>query len=246
MEINAHDYVHPLQAGERNGLRFTIRSVIGSAFSIGDGYFLTCAHVIDNGSSYKNVSVGKQNSELGMWEAIEIESIELNHDIDLALLYAPKFESAHTRVWRVPENLPMLTKIHCTGFPFALNYPGDGSIQIRAFEGTISSKTNWSDFKANPEIYELSHVAPRGLSGAPLCVENQIVGVIFGNRSIEITVFSEKEIEIESGSTNTYEKIEALRIGLALQAIPVLCTHYKLLDGTIAMHLEKNSLLHNK
>jgi len=243
VEINTHDYVFPIIAGESGGTATIVKNVLGTAFSIGGGYFLTCDHVLKNGDGFGEVRLGRSNLVATKWESIVILGNSRHEDLDVAILYVPHAKDIQCMEWEAPEKLPMLSTVHATGFPYALNLPDEGSIQIRSFCGTITSVTIWPKFKSKPGIYELSFLAPRGLSGAPLCRGNKIVGVVYGNRSIEMTVFSETEVNKDGDETTVFEKIESFRIGLALQTEPIMNIESDLLKCTVGEHLKKHALL---
>lgn len=243
MELNAYRLVFPVLGGKLKPESFEIRAIVGTAFSIGKGYFLTCSHVVDSALGFDSFALGESNISLKAWNAVPVIGYEQHKGIDVAIIHCPMLTDINTRKWVTPGSLPMSLAINATGFPHGLNKPGEGSIQIRSFDGTISSKTNWDSFSENPDIYELSFPAPRGLSGSPLCTKNKVAGVIFGNRNIEMTVFTETETNKEGDHTTVYEKVEAYRAGVAIQSISIFSKKSDILGCGIGNHLEKQGLV---
>ena len=105
---------------------------------------------------------------------------------------------------------------------------------------------------ARPLVYELSFVNPRGLSGAPLLLSEagKVLGVVIGNVSMGMEVLKSKEqvqVTDDSGQRlhdETYIRVEALELGVALQTAALLDLRPQLLGGKrVRDHLVENGLL---
>lgn len=124
------------------------------------------------------------------------------------------------------------------------------TITIRSFRGTIVTPRTWHGLPAKPRVYELSFPCPRGLSGSPLwrigAAPPSVVGVVFGNSITDMIVNQSVEKSKDGDETAFYERVEALHLGLAIQALSILDVQSSLLGMRLGDFLQKNNLLVGK
>jgi len=188
--------------------------VFGTCFSVGPEVFLTAGHVITNATEAGRVAVGCAQS--GGWKFSEVDQSEVFEDMDLAVFRADGVSACILTpvAYTPPLGVPVFT----VGYPFAYD-PDLNVIDPRVFYGNLVASTfDAKRFPSLPRLYEVSFMCPRGLSGAPLFQKENlnVLGVVLGNRSIEMTVLSSREREESGNETTIYEKVEALNIGIAL------------------------------
>lgn len=131
------------------------------------------------------------------------------------------------------------------GFPYALEKEL-GQIGVRTFKGHVVAAGPTRSLPARPDAYELNFQCPRGLSGAPLLAGSGspvIAGVVVGNESSKMLVFSESEVVKESGTTTIVERYESLHLGLAVQSAAILRLEFKNLGRGLGDHLAAHGLL---
>ena len=100
-------------------------------------------------------------------------------------------------------------------------------------------------FSSDIQVYELSFPCPRGLSGAPITTNThdpQIAGVVVGNHSTKMLIFTDSE-RLQEGTETIVERYEALQLGIAIPNVQLFDIKSQLLKGTIGNHLNKCSLL---
>jgi len=119
-------------------------------------------------------------------------------------------------------------------------------ISPRGFKGHIAALRQSLKWAQRPVCYELSFQAPRGLSGAPVWGgkpgHGVIIGMILGNSSTEMVVFSEREV-LSEGKEHTFEKVEALHLGFALSASAAVQLHSAHIGMTLGEHFRRCGLL---
>ena len=157
-------------------------------------------------------------------------------EVDLAALRLPA-PLENPPAWDV-SILPMLSPVASIGFPYGYDHENT-SVTSRGFAGHSAGTNQYARLKGKPEVYEVTFAAPRGLSGAPLLRGDGIIcGVILGNFSTEMTVFSDRERVEERGEVTITERFEALNLGIAVCARTVLSlqlpTAERLLDFVLA------------
>lgn len=218
--------------------------VCGTSFSLGDDVFLTAAHSLRQAVTDEHPCVGYPGARV--WEAVGFGYFELHEDYDLGLFKAP-VPNAQALPWR-KTGLPKLATVQTVGFPHALQRETTGiEILTRAFRGEVVSARRWNGFSARPEVYELSFMCPRSLSGAPLITTEmppKVVGVINGNVITRMTVYTETESELETGRETIRETTESLHLGLAVCSDQILGIRSKLFeDKSMEEWLAKKGLL---
>jgi Trypsin-like peptidase domain len=211
--------------------RFAPTEIHGTAIPIAPGLFLTAAHVALAAGATDTAAIGQADDRgFAFYPVVDVEMFEA---VDLAVLKA-NVPPVRPVVWSVQE-AELTREVMAIGYPYALN-TANNAIEVRALTGTIVSGTNGYELRARPRVYELSFPCPRGLSGAALTLRRDAycaLGVILGNRSTDMVVYSENEIG-HDGTSYYSEKVESLRLGYALQAEALLAVDSRLLGGPLA------------
>jgi hypothetical protein len=173
---------------------------------------------------------------------------EIDEAADLGLLHCPNTDASRLAFrWRPSqvEDLGLLHDVWSAGYPFALNTE-TGYFYVRAFRGHIVGEGAFQDLRGNPGIYELSFHCPRGLSGAPLVSgrddQQQLVGVVIGNKSTSMTVFRRTETEKEGATVRELIQDEVMHIGVAIKARSVFAVRFGSLGCTIGEWLSRHGL----
>src|SRR5688572_26445641 len=95
--MNAYEYVFPIVAGDfaenSKDNVMQIHQVLGTCFSIGDGFFVTAAHVISSAVAYKWIGIGFPIEK--RWQGSILLKSELHEDLDIAVIQAkiPQYKS---------------------------------------------------------------------------------------------------------------------------------------------------------
>src|SRR5882724_2705064 len=234
--IEGHDYTFPVIGYERRTMNanrvVTPKNVYGTAFSIAGDCFVTAGHSIKNALSENDVlAVGFIDGESYLLaEALDHEVVE---DLDTGIIKTiAHVARAKQHQWQL-EPLASLIDVGASGYPYALDTERN-SIASRSFKGYVVSRTR-TPFLANPWGYELSFACPRGLSGSPLTTLDYfplIAGIVVGNRSTEMNIFSDREI-ISADKELIVERYEALQLGIAIQGAELMSLHSRILEGDL-------------
>ena len=218
-----------------------LNQVIGTCFSIGGDYFLTAAHVLKSALQYKWSGISFAYKD--MWHGSPFFNTQILEDFDIGIFIA---ETPNTKFLRWNDkSFPMLQAVQSIGYPYAFDSE-NRQITVRSFAGHIVSEQKFHRLKGNARIYELSFQAPRGLSGAPLLTLEKgksVSGIIIGNSTTEMLIYSDKEIISDGIGENTVERYEALHFGIAIQSPQILDIYFTVLGGTLRTHLEKHGLI---
>lgn len=243
--LQSSKYVFPIIGGtqlinDKFPSGMLIKQVYGTAFHIGEGFFLTSGHVIPDENEKTIVGLGFLDDR--QWMGKIITNSEIIPEYDLGILEAQLPEPA-TLIWDTNQ-CPMLQDVLTVGFPYALDLE-HLHINVSSFKGYIVSALTSYDIIARPGVYELSFNCPRGLSGAPLIVPGKkpsVTGVITGNRSIDMLILMNTE-RVSEGSEIITERYESLQLGIALQSRAILDVSSELLGTTLGLHLLKADLI---
>ncbi|MCI5137032.1 MAG: serine protease [Candidatus Electrothrix sp. AR1] len=243
--IDMYKYSFPVIGGDiRHDTQepsMVLNQIYGTAFSIGSGFFLTAAHVINSVREHKWHGLGY--SENKIWLSCVSTDFETIVDYDIGILKVQSIDCLEMD-WD-NNTLPMSQRVLTAGYPYSFDNH-NMAINIRAFSGYIVSDPQFYSLPAKPSVYELQFPCPRGLSGAPLFTPGsspKIVGMIIGNHSTEMLVYSQREIEEDSNNKSIVERYEALQLGIALQTNSVLDCHFELLGSTLGSHLKRSKLI---
>lgn len=226
--------------------------VCGSAFALGGDYMLTAQHVLAEASAGGDeVVVGLQTD--GFLKAARVVESEQLH-AEIALLRV-EFVVEGSDKWfnrlRWREGpLHTFEAVRVLGYAYGIHRVDNReSLVVRGFEGRVVSglrefkPVGWPGLPF--PVYELSFLAPRGLSGAPLLSSGTefVHGVVIGNSQSRMLVFRSEERVREGDAAATVEQHEAMTLGIAVQASTVLAQTSRLLGKSIREHLADHALL---
>src|SRR5918994_343705 len=228
-------------------------ALVGSAFALGDNYMITAGHVaarLTDENRTLVVGLYRPDTEFDVAPVIEVEHL----GCDLAILQidlnpSHSADRFHRFGWSTAPLVPF-TQVRSVGYAYGVHHVEDRRFTIvRGFQGHIVSRL--TQFKpagmSEPpfEAYELSFVAPRGLSGSPLTnVAGRVVihGVVIGNSESRMLIFRDEEL-VQSDRTQIVERYEALTLGIAVPASEVYGQSSHLLGATVYDHLRQHGLL---
>jgi len=246
MNIFSHNYIFGVATCSKkpNG-SLKLDQLLGTAFSIGNQFFVTANHVAESSksSSLKGLIYYDQSDRASLFPIKDIEEFP---DYDFAILEVPDIPHSHFN-WNF-NNLVMLDDVRSCGFPFAFDITNK-VIRTRAFKGHVVSSGPHFRLPSHPPCYELSFQCPRGLSGAPLMTKDEssqsllVKGIILGNNSTEMNIYTEKEIikGTDGNIEKTYERFQAMELGVALNIDSIKDLNSRILKGTLYNYF--NSLL---
>lgn len=238
-----------------SGERFKIEGeVLGTAFSLGDDFMITAGHVLREAQARGHSIVVGLSQPDGFFKAAKVtDSEQLQADISIFkvnYVYPESRNWFHGLKWR-DNSLNPYCRIRSVGYGFGMHTVDDEKqVIVRGFEGHIVSVL--SIFKpigwiGKPfEVYELSFLAPCGMSGAPLLNSMgnvEVQGIIIGNSQSKMLVFRHEEKIKDSGNYTSVEQYEVLNLGIAVTAKVVLQQNSRLLGGSIRDYLTKQSLI---
>ncbi len=240
--------VFPIYAGNTINNQIEDKVISGTAFPIGEDYFLTANHVVDLMPTYSNLRLGYLNQITpGCVEKHEMEIVEKFPESDLALIKCESIYSYKNKpkpFYWAKYPLKYFTTIRAMGYPHAFD-PGLGFTTSRALQGTKVGSIHYNDYGINAKCYELSFQCPRGLSGTCLLDEfYRIHGVVFRNSIIKYEVFRSTE-HIRDETTQTQETTiveETSFIGLAIQAFHIFDLHSEVLGMNFHQYLINQNL----
>jgi len=207
-------------AGRGQGKEFALARAVffGTAFVIAPDLVATAAHVYRNAASCGEVALWRHRMTPGGVEShgFPVSDADVFDDIDLALLSCPRIDAPVLSFEF--EALPLFEEVQAVGFPFSLD-PERLIFVVRGFAGHVVARREHFRLKGQPPCYELSFIAPRGLSGAPLLARRNDRVLVAG------VVIEEDGIEIDGIVT---------KLGIALDAQEFLRVTSRLVDGTLA------------
>lgn len=223
-------------------------AIWGTAFPVTETLFLTARHVIENAHQHisdgnaEYIVLGKpiDNTPGSHVNMTVVKAFEPNQNLDIALveIHPNQFDNILIQNWRT-GTLPLLTNIATLGYPFALDLEAM-TLTARGLKGHVVGNGPQVDLGPKFWGYELSFLAPRGLSGAPIYTDEKdikLVGLIIGNASKEIEVVSEKEILEEGDRVEVYTKVEVHHNGIAIQSNDILMAEFDLINNSLANYL---------
>ncbi len=217
-----------------------LKSVIGTSFYLGNGFYMTAGHVIQEAISFEVTAIGV-TQPLQPWVPYKIIEYEIFDGFDIAI-----FKTDHLIKDAFPwtdRYLGGLNEIIISGYPHALNHEPP-AIYRRDFKGFIITRRPYPRLTNSPIIYEISIPCPRGISGAFVLddKEGKICGVVIGSdkSSLDLHYITEELIEIEG--KNTYHKTETSTYGIAIASKDLLDLEFKMLDGKLRDFLISQNL----
>jgi hypothetical protein len=216
--------------------RMAVSDVFGTAFAIGGGMYMTAGHVVEAALSTAMVTLAFPEDQGRGWGMYPVLDHEIFSPCDVAIIRA---ESPHAvpLPWETPM-LTVLTDVMAFGYAYGLDHETH-ILRLRGFKGYTVAARAFERLPVRPAAYELSFQAPRGLSGAPLLLPDStaIVGMVIGNSTTEMVVFSQREHVIEEGRETLVERFEAMTLGVAIAASSLMAIEFGLLGGTLAAHV---------
>ena len=258
IKSTGYDTVLPVYIGEESpgGEQLLTGEVLGTSFGIGGGFLLTAAHVVSitKDGNQQNLFVGFADHK-GYVRPIPITHHEQLPN-DIALLQMGKMPTdINVPFFQIKwdsQDLDPFAPVSTIGYPYGMHKIEDQqALTLRAFLGHIVSRLiafRPIGFTGPPfRAYELSFIAPRGLSGAPLFKGERrnpvIKGLIIGNSESKMMVYQSSEHIREAEETTIVEQYETMTLGIAVTAGEILAQHSSLLGVTIGEHLKANRLI---
>ena len=250
MEINALDYVFPIVSigvAQDDRPLSGIREVLGTAFALDAGLFMTAAHVAY--SSPREGALALAFMESDRWFPMLLRNVEVFPRHDIAIVEATVLPTPLFR-WRFDE-MRILDRVLTVGYPFAMDTEHQ-RISLRAFRGEVVGVAPLSLSGNTTSVYELGFQCPRGLSGAPLLYAEdgyfEVVGVVVGNKTTGISVFRDRETLTEQRGgvpyqvEKVYERFDAMHLGAAVTSRETAGLEAARLGGTLEDFMKRRGL----
>jgi len=242
-QIDGYSITFPIVAGKfhPNKIDIDIKSVVGTSFYIGNGFYITAGHVLKEASNFEVFALGITKS-LKPWLAAKIDSIEIKEEIDIGVFKAQHIIS-QAYPWE-KNYVGNLSDVMVSGYPHAL-YKEEASIYRRDFKGYIITRRPYQRLALKPHIYELSIACPRGISGSFVIDDStgRICAVVIGSDKSEVDLHYMTEEIIEFEHKHTYHKTETSTYGIAIATKDLLNLEFELLNGKLEDHLKKQNIL---
>ncbi|MDP9047941.1 MAG: hypothetical protein M3N14_07375, partial [Bacteroidota bacterium] len=157
---SAYDIVFPVFGGKMadNGT-IALHEIYGTAFYIGNNFFVTCAHTIKAALEQGTIALGYQDYDgtLKLASVIQTEIFDIN---DSGIIYA-QIPRAIAYPWLKPK-LAMLNDVVSTGYAYGFDKE-HSEVLLRSIKGHIVLVGYNHKFHKKPH-YELSFHVPRGQS----------------------------------------------------------------------------------
>ena len=242
-ELDGFSLTFPVLGGEliTNPEGLNVKSVLGTSFYIGNGFYLSAGHVIKEALGYGIAAIGV-TKPLQPWIPFQILDYEINENLDIAL-----FRTEHILKTAFPWddiNLGGLIDIKVTGYPHALNFQPP-AIYRRDFKGYIITRRPYPRLANSPFIYELSIPCPKGMSGAFVLDDKKgkICGVVLGSDKSSLDLHYITEELIEHDGKIIYHKTETSTYGIAITSKELLDITFNILGGDLRVHLQNQNLI---
>ncbi len=185
------DYVFPIATAERKSSRIVVKRILGSDFLIGNrGFALTAKHVIRGSEAEHLIAIFALST--GGWFSYEVMSREMHPEEDVALV---KLSGGPWRSFFRLSNTAEYSscKYRLFGYPDDTTYECTerGNVVIRPDliynEGYIRRRFNGElPLILGCSFFELSEVAGKGCSGAPVFKftrpEWDVIGIYVGEK----------------------------------------------------------------
>lgn len=233
-----------VMAGNRES---SVDIAIGTAFSIGGGFFVTAGHVARELQTYGHQYLGFLTHAAGLGAAPymlgTVSSVEYHDAYDLAILGSSG--GAHITLQWVLDDVALLTDIVVAGYPYALDTVAR-EVTPRAYRGSIAAAHKFRELSASPAGYELSIPAPRGLSGAPVLLQHMppiVLGFVIQNGKTGMLVHLDTERDNSGAQQTIVERYEFLTFGRAVSSSAVADLRSAVLRGTLREHLLRFGLV---
>jgi hypothetical protein len=234
--ILSDDYSFGNSPIQRNILR-------GTCFSLGNGIFITAAHVAAGALEYNYSAVGVWEEQYKFY-FFGKQNVEIFDRFDLAILKTNNSPNNVCQFMWEPSPQPAGILVRAPGFAHGLDLEQNALI-LRNFTGFIvSSLTRCRNIEARCGGYELTFVAPIDLSGAPLLTaENNIIGYITGVASSGTEVNTSERVDENSKEIIRTKEYERINFGIAVRSEAILELESQLLGGNVINYLRAQKLI---
>lgn len=199
----------------------------GSIFCIGNGLWMTAAHVMREAEAagrpalaYLDIAGG------GTVKASPLIDVDYDEDCDLAVARS-EFTGIVLGDWYA-GSVQLLTDLGIFGYPAAVSPSTDRwECLFRATKGHVIARRTFDRLTARPPVYETSARLPGGFSGAPALLEIpggfMVTGVVLGQDPLRY-------------------RGETMQVGIVLTSDFILSRSFRLLgDVTLAEYLRRNT-----
>jgi S1-C subfamily serine protease len=239
-----HDYFLPIIGAKSQD---KINNLYGTCSYIGNNFFITASHCINNISKEETgLILFKKSPESQDWQAIEIKENETFEKLDIAIINiesTPENIKAHK--WANEEPI-IFTEVYACGYPHGFDAMNN-SITSRGLKGVVCGLSGADIFsKGNPfNVIETSFACPKGISGAPL-IEwniNTVHGIIVGNTKASITTHEIREVDIKKNESSYFTVEETTSLGMTVSNQSIFKIKSELLKMTFKEYLQKENLL---
>lgn len=254
--VTMQSTIMPVFTGKIAQPTFEVAINYGTAICIGPNIAITANHSVADPPEGQELIIVSPTKKHAMSGA-QIRNVDRFEKIDIAIVETEHlFENRRECYWydgKCKDGEDVLS----LGFAHSANYLEFGSYHTKFYKGNIVSVVPHR-YWGHPEVseaYELSFGVPKGQSGGPLVVRefheqsavDTIIGVVIGNRRLEIEVEKERETVVEI--TKTMKEIEIVRTvevshyGIAVPTTEILGLHSDILGTTIRGYLDSRGLL---
>jgi hypothetical protein len=239
--------VCPILFGDRlDSATVGIKQVFGTAFYIGNNLFLTAGHCLSKIEDGQFLGVGypqPPKTDLGLVPFKDGETFE-EHDVGLVetVREVPHVEA---QKWR----LDVVTALHdvwTVGYPHALDISDMGFVAQRAFKGHTVSHVSFKRLSGGfLDAYELSFMAPKGISGAPVFSSDSatVLGLMLGMKETGMDVCREFEATDDGKTAEFVYYRQMMHYGIAVTAQSVAAIRSNKLGMTIGEYLKQQNLI---
>lgn len=222
--------------------------IVGTAFPIGDRLFLTARHCVPEPGPDLVYGLGYPmpgRHDIGIVRVAEAEPFD-THDVALLTTGVP-VPSVEVQKWSLAVAAG-LADVWAAGYPHAMDIADMGYIAQRAFKGhTVSHipRERLSEGKFL-DVYELSFMIPKGLSGAPLFLQGkapQVLGIVLGMRQTDMEIIREVEATDDNKTVEFVYYIQRMHYGIAITSPTIAGLHSDKLGKTIGEFLREQNLV---
>jgi hypothetical protein len=140
--------------------------IYGTAFPVAPGVFITAGHVADDARADGMIGLVHIGPEGGL-RVSSVPDCEVFSGIDLAVMSCPDLSGLMPLPLDFDRQLTLLAPAYAIGYPWSLD-PEWVTVVPRGFRGHVVTRRETYQLPAQPPGYELSFLAPKGMSGAPL------------------------------------------------------------------------------
>lgn len=225
----------------------------GTAFTLGEGVFVTTAHVIEELET-GNAPHLRQLTGTGVTDALPIRASDRLEYIDIGFLFV---DTNSPPIPMIDGSTFQREDVWSEGFAFGLDVEAM-LFSSRHFKGYIVSTkkyNNWQEIDPSRTgapnwpmaVHELSFAAPKGQSGSPLFIDDEdgntsCIGMIIGNSKSSVATVSQSEVIGEGDTREVVEYHDFLYLGQSISSASMLDCRIGTLNRSIREHLGVNSV----